>query len=104
MDVKCTIYINSRSLNGNDVDVRILVLELDENSNYTAQVIPAHNPTTTVTAKTDSEGFLWTVAKIFHGEKSTLFEVKVYEGKGMDKRLVASGDDDAPCFNIVFPS
>ena len=91
-------------MNGNDVDIRILVLGLDENTNYTAQVIPDHNPPTTVTAKTDSEGILWTVAKILHGEKSTLFEVKVYEGKGIDKRFVVSGDDDAPCFNIVIPS
>lgn len=102
IDVKCTVYNYNRSVNGNDVDVRFLVLGLQENSNYSAQIIPDHNPPTTVTAKTDSDGILWAIAKIPNGEKSTWFKVKVYEAKGIDDRLVASGDDDAPCHNIVF--
>jgi hypothetical protein len=44
MDVKCTIYENSDDdENGGTVDVRILVLGLKPNSDYTAEVIPDHN-------------------------------------------------------------
>lgn len=104
MDVKCTVYNHGDDVYGDNVDVRTLVMGLKGNSDYTAQVIPDHNPATTVTSKTDSEGIFWVVAKILNGEKSLLFKVKVYEGKGTDKQLVASGDDDAPCYDIVFPS
>jgi hypothetical protein len=104
MDVKCTVYNHSDDVNGDNVDVRTLVKGLKGNSEYTAQVVPDHNPATTVTSKTDSEGIFWAVAKILNGEKSTLFKVNVYEGKGNDKRPVVSGDDDAPCYVILFPS
>ena len=104
MDVKCTVYNHSDDVNGDNVDVRTLVIGLKGNSEYTAQVIPDHNPATNVTSKTDSEGIFWVVAKILNGENSILFKVNVYEGKGNDKRPVVSGDDDAPCYVILFPS
>src|SRR5918994_1760611 len=98
MDVKCTIYENSGDdENGGTVDVRILVLGLKPNNDYTAEVIPDHNPPTRVTDTTDYEGIFWAVPKIPNGEKSLLFNVNVYEGKDIDGDLVASGDDDAPC-------
>jgi hypothetical protein len=100
MDVKCTVYENSDDENGNNVDVRILVMGLKSGSIYSAVVTPDHNPSTTVTSKTDTEGIFWVVAKILNGEKSLLFKVNVYEGKGTGKHLVASGDDDAPCLVI----
>ena len=103
MDVKCTVYSHSDDLNGNNVDVRTLVLGLKKNSHYTAQVIPDHNPPTIESAKTDSEGIFWVVTKIPNGEKSILFKVNIYEGEGTTKNLVASGDDDAPCYDIIFP-
>ena len=56
MDVKCAIYENSDEENGDNVDVRILVLGLKGNNEYTAEVIPDHNLPTSVTAKTDYEG------------------------------------------------
>ena len=98
MDVKCTIYEDSGDdENGGTVDVRILVLGLKPNNDYTAEVIPDHNLPTSITATTDYEGIFWTVVKIPNGEKSLLFNVNVYEGKDIDGELVASGDDDAPC-------
>jgi hypothetical protein len=104
MDVKCTVYSHSDDVNGNNVDVRILVLGLRSNTEYTAQVTPDHNPPTSVSEKTDSGGIFWTVAKVPNGEKSILFKVNVYEGKDTAKEaLVASGDDDAPCYTILFP-
>jgi hypothetical protein len=100
MDVKCTVYEHSDDKNGDNVDVRTLVMGLKNNSEYTAEVIPDHGPSTTVTTETDPEGIFWVIAKVLNGEKSLLFKVNVYEGKGTDMHLVASGDDDAPCFSI----
>ena len=100
MDVKCAIYENSDDEKGDNVDVRILVIGLNGNTDYTAEVIPDHNLPTSVTAKTDYEGIFWVVVKIPHGEKSLLFNVNLYEGKGIDGDLVASGDDDTPCYPI----
>jgi hypothetical protein len=99
MDVKCTIYGNSDD-DGDNVDVRILVLGLKGNNYYTAEVIPDHNLPTSVTAKTDYEGIFWVVAKIPNGEKSLLFNVNLYEDKDINGDLVVSGDDDAPCHSI----
>ena len=101
MDVKCTVYEGSDEENGNNVDVRILVLGLNVNSTYTAEVLPDHNPATSVTTKADKEGMFWAVAKVPNGEKSLLFNVNVFEGKGTNGNLVVSGDDDAPCYNIA---
>ena len=98
----CTLYEQSNNKNDNNVDVRIFVLGLKPNSNYTAQVIPDHNPPTSVTAKTDYEGILWTVAKIPNAENSLLFKVDVYEGNDTNGSIVAAGDDDAPCYRIQF--
>ena len=100
MDVKCTVYENSDDENGDNVDVRILAIELKGNNDYTAEVIPDHNIPTSVTAKTDYEGIFWAVAKIPNGEKSLLFKVNLYEGKDIDGDLVVSGDDDTPCHPI----
>jgi len=100
MDVKCTVYEHS-DVNGNNVDVRILVMGLKANNDYTAKVVPDHNPPTTVTTKSDSDGIFWVVAKVPDGEKSALFNVNVYEGEDTDGRLVSSGNDDAPCYTIV---
>ncbi len=99
IDVKCTVYQGSDE-NGDNVDVRTFVMGLKGNSDYTAEVIPDHNPFTTVTTKTDSEGIFWIVAKVPNGEKSLLFKVNVYEGNGTDGNMVASGDDGAPCYQI----
>jgi len=100
MDVKCAIYENSDEENGDNVDVRILVLGLKPNNEYTAEVIPDHNLPTSVTAETDYEGIFWVVAKIPNGEKSLLFNVNLYEDKDINGDLVVSGDDDAPCHSI----
>ena len=100
MDVKCTIYENSDDENGDNVDVRILVIGLNINNYYTAEVKSDHNLPTSVTAKTDYEGMFWAVAKIPNGEKSLLFNVNLYEGKDIDGDFVASGDDDTPCHPI----
>ena len=100
MDVKCTVYQHSDDANGDNVDVRTLVMGLKGNSDYTTQVIPDHNMPTTITTKTDYEGIFWVVAKVLNGEKSLLFKVNVYEGNSTQGRLVASGDDDAPCYSI----
>lgn len=104
IDVKCTIYSQIENPEGNDVDVRTFVLGLKANTEYISQVIPDHNPPTNVTTKTDPEGIFWSVAKIPNGEKSTLFKVKVFEVGDLDERLIASGDDDEPCHDIVFQS
>jgi hypothetical protein len=101
MDVKCTVYEHSDDVNGNNVDVRILLMGLKANTDYTAKVLPDHNPPTTVTTKSDSAGIFWVVAKVLNGENSLLFKVNVYEGKSTDSYLVGSGDDDAPCYSIV---
>ena len=100
MDVKCAIYRHSDDLNGDNVDVRILAMGLKGQTYYTAEVIPDHNPNTTATTKTDSEGIFWIVIKVPNGEYSLLFEVNIYEGNGTDGRVVAIGDDDAPCTPI----
>ena len=91
MDVKCTVYQNG------DVDVRVLVMGLKANNDYTAKIMPDHNPPVTVTTKTDSEGILWVVSKIVNGEISLDFKASVYEGKGVSNPVVVTGDDDAPC-------
>ena len=101
MDVKCTVYENKDDLNGNDVDVRILVMGLKADKIYTVKVLPDHNPPTTVTTKSDSDGIFWVVAKILEGEKSTLFNVNIYEDINANGRLVSSGNDDAPCYPII---
>jgi hypothetical protein len=101
MDVKCTVYEHSDDVNGNNVDVRILVMGLEPNNKYTAKVMPDHNPPTTVTTKTDYDGIFWVIAKIPNGEKSILFKVEVYEGNSTNGQLVSSGDDDAPCYGIA---
>jgi hypothetical protein len=100
MDIKCAIYRHSDDLNGDNVDVRILVMGLKGKTDYTAEVIPDHNPNTTATTKTDSEGIFWVVIKVPNGEYSLLFKVNVYEGNGTDGRVVARGVDDAPCTPI----
>lgn len=100
MDVKCTIYENSDDENGDLVDVRIFVIGLKANNDYTAEVIPDHNLPTSVTTKTDYEGIFWAVAKVPNGEKSIMFNVNLYEGNGIDGDLVVSGDDDTPCHPI----
>jgi hypothetical protein len=100
IDVKCAIYEHGDE-DGDNVDVRTLVMGLKSNSDYTAEVIPDHNPPMTVTAKTDSEGIFWVAAKVLNGERSLLFKVNVYEGNGTDIHLVTSGDDDAPCATIL---
>lgn len=102
MDVKCTVYDHSDDINGNNVDVRILVMGLKENHEYTANVLPDHNSPTKVTTKSDLDGTFWVIAKVPNGEKSTLFNVNVYEGNSTNGKLAASGDDDAPCYNIPF--
>jgi hypothetical protein len=100
MDVKCAIYKNSDNEKGDNVDVRILVIGLQGNNDYTAEVIPDNNPPTSVTSETDYEGIFWAAAKIPNGEQSSLFNVNLYEGKGIDGALVTSGDDDSPCYAI----
>jgi hypothetical protein len=100
MDVKCAIYKKSDDEKGDNVDVRILVIGLQGNNDYTAEVIPDNNPPTSVTSETDYEGIFWAVAKIPNGEQSSLFKVNLYEGKGIDGYLVTSGDDDTPCYPI----
>lgn len=100
MDVKCAIYRHSDVENGDNVDVRTLVMGLKGNTDYTAQILPDHNPNTTSTTKTDSEGIFWIAVKVPNGEYSLLYKVNVYEGNGTDGRPVASGDDDAPCSPI----
>jgi len=69
-------------------------------TNYTVEIIPDHNPKLTATTKTDSEGIFWIVVKVPNGEYSLLFKVNVYEGNDTGGRLVATGDDDAPCTPI----
>jgi len=101
MDVKCTVYEHSDDVNGNNVDVRILVMGLQPNNTYTAKVMPDHNPPTSVTTETDYDGIFWVIAKIPNGEKSILFNVDVYQGNNPDGQLVSSGDDDAPCYGIA---
>jgi hypothetical protein len=74
---------------------------LKSNSEYIAEVIPDHNPSPSVTTKSDTDGTFCAVAKVPNGEKSLLFKVNVYERNGTDMHLMASGDDDAPCFGIL---
>ena len=101
MDVKCTVYKHSDDENGDNVDVRIYVMGLKPSSDYTAKVIPDHNPSMAITSKTDYEGIFWVVGKVPNGEKSLLFKVNVYEGNGTQGNFVAKGDDDAPCDGIA---
>lgn len=91
MDVKCTQYENG------DVDLRILVIGLKPNNDYTTKITPDHNPQFTATSKTDSEGILWVVSKIINGGISLDFKAAVYEGKDMSGSVIITGDDDAPC-------
>ena len=100
MDVKCAIYRHSDDENGDNVDVRTLVMGLKGKTNYTVEIIPDHNPKLTATTKTDSEGIYWIVVKVPNGEYSLLFKVNVFEGNGTGGQLVATGDDDAPCTPI----
>ena len=97
MDVKCAIYRHKHELNGDNVDVRILVMGLKGKTDYSAEVTPDHNPNMTATTKTDSEGIFWIVIKFLNGEYSLLFKVNVYEGNGTDGKVVAIGDADARC-------
>ena len=103
MDVKCTVYEHSDDVNGNNVDVRILVMGLKANNDYTAKVTPDHNPPIVATTKSDSDGVFWIVVKIPNGEKSILFSVNVHEGNNANGSVIATGSDDAPCANIVPP-
>lgn len=91
MDVKCTLYGNG------DVDLRIFVIGLKPDSQYTAKIMPDHNPPFSVITKTDSEGILWVVSKILNGAISLDFMASIYEGKGTSEIVVIAGDDDAPC-------
>ena len=100
MDVKCAVYRGSDDKNGDNVDVRIFVLGLKNNTDYSAQVMPDHNPPVTVTTRTDSEGIFWVAVKVPNGDKSTLFNVNIYQGNNTDGRIIATGDDDAPCYGI----
>lgn len=100
IDVKCTVYEQGDDVNGNDVDVRVLVMGLKPDNYYTANVLPDHNPPKTVTGESDFDGIFWIIAKIPNGEKSTLFSANVYEGNSTDGQIVAAGDDDAPCYGI----
>ena len=101
MDVKCTIYEQKDDENnGNVVDVRIFVQGLKPNSTYTAHVTPDHNPPSGIAIKTDYEGIFWGVAKIPNGDRSTLFNVNIYEGNNTNASPVTTGDDDAPCYTI----
>lgn len=102
MDVKCTVYKQDDDEFGNNVDVRIYVLGLKPNSEYTAHVIPDHNMPSSVTTKTDYEGIFWTVVKIPNGENSLLFKVDIYNGNNTNGRVIIAGDDDAPCYPIRF--
>ena len=100
MDVKCAIYRHSDDENGDNVDVRTFVMGLKGNTHYTTEILPDHNPNTTAITKTDSEGIFWIVTKVPNGEYSLLFKVNVYEGNGTDGKVVAIGDDNAPCTSI----
>ena len=100
MDVKCVVYDHSDDVNGNDVDVRVLVLHLNERHAYTVEVAPDHNAPVTVTAKTDQDGILWAIAKIPNGDKSLMFYATVYDGNNTNGSIIVSGDDDAPCHRI----
>lgn len=101
VDVKCAIYEGSDEENGNNADVRILALGLNVNSTYVANVMPDHNPPVKVISMTDKEGIFWTIAKVPNGEKSLFFNVDIYEGTSVEGKLVASGDDEAPCYKIA---
>jgi hypothetical protein len=101
IDIKCTLYEHSDDVNGNNVDVRIFVMGLEPNNKYTAKVIAEHNRPTSVTTNTDYDGIFWVIAKIPNGEKSMFFNVDVHEGNSTDGPIVASGDDDAPCYGIA---
>jgi hypothetical protein len=101
MDVKCAIYQHSDDENGDNVDVRILVMGLEGNTTYTAKVTPDHNPSVTSATRTDSEGIYWIVVRIPNGEYSLLFKVTIYEGNGTEGKVIATGDDDAPCAAII---
>lgn len=100
MDVKCAVYRDDSNTNGDNVDVRIFLLGLKPNTEYTAVVIPDHNQPITVTAQTDYEGIFWYVAKIPSGDLSLLFKVEIYEGNSTDGNIIVKGDDEAPCYEI----
>jgi hypothetical protein len=95
MDVKCTQYGNG------DGDIRIFVMGLKPNSDYTTKIIPDHNPPFSVVVGTDSEGILWVVPKIENGGISLDLKASVYEGKSDSHSLVISGEDDAPCRSLT---
>lgn len=94
MDVKCTLYGNG------DVDLRIFVMGLKPNRDYTAKIMPDHNPPVSIITNTDSEGILWVVSKILNGAISLDFKASVYEGKVISDSEVIAGDDDAPCNSL----
>lgn len=100
MDVKCAVYRDNHDTSGDNVDVRIFLLGLKPNTEYTALVLPDHNEPSRVTAQTDYEGMFWAVAKIPSGDHSLLFRVEVYEGKNANGDVIAAEDDDAPCYEI----
>ena len=101
MDVKCTVYRHSSDdVNGDNVDVRIFLLGLKPNSEYTALVMPDHSPASSVTVQTDYEGIFWSVAKIPNGDNNLSFKVEIYEGNNTNGNIIATGDDDAPCYEI----
>lgn len=95
IDVKCTLYGNG------DTDVRIYVMGLKGNTEYTAEIIPDHNPPFTVTSETDTQGILWVVPKVQNGGISLDFKVSIYEGKDVSNLVVITGDDDAPCRSLT---
>ena len=102
IDVKCTQYVQSENDNQGVVDVRIFALDLKPNSTYTAKVTPDDNPQVRISSTSDYEGILWIIAKIPNGDKNTLYKVDIYEGIDEKGKLIASGDDDAPCKRIRF--
>ena len=103
MDVKCTIVAHSDDENGDNVNVRILVLGLKPNSIYTAHVTPDKNASLNITKSTDRDGIFWVIAQIPNGERSLIYRVTVREGSGITSNIVASGDDDSPCYRIRLP-
>lgn len=94
IDVKCTIFEND------NVDVRIYVPGLRANSFYTAEIVPDKSPAVSVTGESDSQGAFWAVAKVNNGDKDSIFKVTLYEGPNASGRILAYGDDRAPCHQI----
>jgi hypothetical protein len=95
MDVKCTTYKND------SVDIRIYVLGLKPNSFYTAEIVPDESSAVNVIGKSDSQGIFWVVAKVNNGDKNSIFNVILHEGENASGRIIALGDDDEPCHQIL---